>query len=355
MRIAQDISEPRTFETTSFADINRLGRQLAQFPSQGTAVSALWSVGGGSPQSSGSFTTEFPSKPPQKKFTHSIVVVGNGMSVLNSGLGNKIDQFDEVARFNFYQTKGFENDVGTRTTIMVMAQIKDPKDMPGDGRLERVRRIICPYLYRTPLCKAVNAPCKVPREKRALLAEKLATLKKKYTDLKVGDKTTVTTMQETDVLYTKYKLYEKYPSSGLQALTYFTQYFEKVHYTGFDFGSGSHDHYFEKKMKNETCHNMRDEARVIQAMEAEGILERLDGSNPLLRIPAEALYKSVTHGYDPDCKIVCGVKGPAPKKYHAPGGFLPYGVCKKYHAPGGLLPWEKRKVPPKARRKKRGL
>jgi hypothetical protein len=54
----------------------------------------------------------------------SIVVVGNGMSMLGSGLGSQIDAFDEVVRFNHFLIKGYEQDVGTKTTIMVMAQIK---------------------------------------------------------------------------------------------------------------------------------------------------------------------------------------------------------------------------------------
>jgi hypothetical protein len=45
---------------------------------------------------------------------------------------------------------------------------------------------------------------------------------------------------------------------------FMTKHFEKVYYTGFDFNARSHDHYFETKVKNMTCHNMADEARVIQ-------------------------------------------------------------------------------------------
>jgi hypothetical protein len=54
----------------------------------------------------------------------SVVVVGNGVSVIGSALGEQIDAFDEVARFNHFVIRGYEQDVGTKTTIMVMAQIK---------------------------------------------------------------------------------------------------------------------------------------------------------------------------------------------------------------------------------------
>jgi len=46
-----------------------------------------------------------------------VVVVGNGPSVLAQPLGNQIDAFDEIIRFNRYQVKGFESHTGTRTTL----------------------------------------------------------------------------------------------------------------------------------------------------------------------------------------------------------------------------------------------
>lgn len=47
----------------------------------------------------------------------SLVVVSNAPCLKGSGLGPIIDSFDEIVRFNAYHTKGFEKDVGTRTTI----------------------------------------------------------------------------------------------------------------------------------------------------------------------------------------------------------------------------------------------
>ena len=46
-----------------------------------------------------------------------IVVVGNGSSILESNLGRFIDTFDDVVRFNFFEINGFEQHVGTKTTI----------------------------------------------------------------------------------------------------------------------------------------------------------------------------------------------------------------------------------------------
>jgi len=47
----------------------------------------------------------------------SVIVIGNGGSILNSGLGFKIDCFDEVIRINDSFTIGYEKDVGTKRTI----------------------------------------------------------------------------------------------------------------------------------------------------------------------------------------------------------------------------------------------
>lgn len=42
-----------------------------------------------------------------------VVVVGSGRSLLGSGLGETIDSFKQVVRFNLFVTKGFEPDVGS--------------------------------------------------------------------------------------------------------------------------------------------------------------------------------------------------------------------------------------------------
>tara|TARA_B100000683_G_scaffold277164_1_gene334153 strand:- start:110 stop:799 length:690 start_codon:yes stop_codon:yes gene_type:complete len=50
-----------------------------------------------------------------------ILLIGSGGSLINSQLGDKIDSFDGlVCRFNGYQTKGFENDVGSKCDIWCM-------------------------------------------------------------------------------------------------------------------------------------------------------------------------------------------------------------------------------------------
>ncbi len=46
-----------------------------------------------------------------------IIVVGNGTSLLDKKNGSLIDSYEEVVRFNEYETKKYEENVGSKTTI----------------------------------------------------------------------------------------------------------------------------------------------------------------------------------------------------------------------------------------------
>lgn len=56
-------------------------------------------------------------KAPPVASGESVVMVGNGPGVLGSGLGDRIDQFGQVVRFNHFKTNWFEKDVGVKTTL----------------------------------------------------------------------------------------------------------------------------------------------------------------------------------------------------------------------------------------------
>ena len=45
-----------------------------------------------------------------------VLIVGNGTSCLDKMDGEIVQGFDEVYRFNFYETEGYKGYVGTRTT-----------------------------------------------------------------------------------------------------------------------------------------------------------------------------------------------------------------------------------------------
>lgn len=57
------------------------------------------------------------SKPPLVEPGASVLLVGNGPGLMLSRMGKEIDSFDEIFRFNEFRIKGFEEHVGSRTTV----------------------------------------------------------------------------------------------------------------------------------------------------------------------------------------------------------------------------------------------
>ena len=53
------------------------------------------------------------------KKKESILIIGNGESILNYDLGNKIDNHPTVARINNYKLKNFEKKIGSKTDIWI--------------------------------------------------------------------------------------------------------------------------------------------------------------------------------------------------------------------------------------------
>lgn len=66
-----------------------------------------------------------------------VILVGNGPSVLGHKLGKVVDSFEEVVRFNNFQTKGFEEHVGGKTTLWVA--------VPQPNEPIRHSRLLCQH------------------------------------------------------------------------------------------------------------------------------------------------------------------------------------------------------------------
>ena len=50
---------------------------------------------------------------------NSILIIANGQSILETKLGAKIDDFNNIARINNYKIGGYEEFVGTKTDIWI--------------------------------------------------------------------------------------------------------------------------------------------------------------------------------------------------------------------------------------------
>jgi hypothetical protein len=69
----------------------------------------------------------------------SIILVGNGTSVMDRELGPTIDSFHTVVRFNDVRIAGYEKHVGTKTDVLATCLKFNPEKL---GNLRPCRRII---------------------------------------------------------------------------------------------------------------------------------------------------------------------------------------------------------------------
>ena len=83
------------------------------------------------------------------------LIIGNGSSVREHKLGNKIDSFDVVVRFNrgyFEGIKGYEEYVGSKTDVLIVHDGYAKPDYLTDGILNSVKDV----LVVTPKFKIAN-------------------------------------------------------------------------------------------------------------------------------------------------------------------------------------------------------
>ena len=60
---------------------------------------------------------KLPYVSPDLHLDQNVAVVGSSGSLLNRGLGSQLDKFNELIRFNRAPSDGFEDDVGSKTTL----------------------------------------------------------------------------------------------------------------------------------------------------------------------------------------------------------------------------------------------
>lgn len=185
----------------------------------------------------------------------SVLVVGNGHSLLGSELGQKIDEFDEVIRINDWKTKGFEKDVGTKADIWI---VYDP--------LKSVVPFITGYQkigYSIEEIKSVANQIK----EIWYVCWKIENLISKWADnqsikdLGIYDRC----KRHLSVPYSKRIQRDlPIPGTGFSTLWVLTHMYDKVYITGFDFADvrvkSEYAHYFgtKKVNKRETDIHNRD-------------------------------------------------------------------------------------------------
>ena len=162
-----------------------------------------------------------------------IIIVGNGSSILDNTNGDVIDSFNNVVRFNSYKTNGFEKHTGTKTDIWFTvnkSHIKEAKEY---------KKIYVHSWEHNEL------KCKITQD-----------IRKEVDAIKI-DKDFIKTIPI------------KSPSTGLIAIHYFLQKYDKVHITGFDWWKTEKHHYGDAEIRG-TLHNPKKEYEIIKKLINQG-------------------------------------------------------------------------------------
>lgn len=165
------------------------------------------------------------SDPKLNILSNGILIIGNGPSVQNFNLGNQIDKFENIARINNFKTIGFEELIGSKTTIWC-----NGANQNLDKRNENFNRIM------------VFIPPNILNEKgdsiHTRIQKRLGVLKDKYELVPIE----------------KMKYYEQKCdchrlTTGTNSILWAVENFEKVVIHGFDFFQNGKEHYFDNKIK----------------------------------------------------------------------------------------------------------
>jgi len=190
-----------------------------------------------------------------------IIVIGNGSSVLNKKMGETIDSFEDVVRFNDYKMKGFQDFIGSRTTIWARSNSNRTKNRDWSN-FNKV--IVCSpewnYKNIKRLLKAGNTEgILIPRYDALQLQNELGLPGR---------------------VRKKGKWLRGWPSTGLLLLDYLIKHYDCVYIYGFDFFkqiNGHPRHYYnnKEKMKVTYVHDSEKEKKWVYKKIKEGKIKEL--------------------------------------------------------------------------------
>jgi hypothetical protein len=230
----------------------------------------------------------------------SVIVIGNGSSLRDSNLGNKIDEFDEVIRINNWKTTLFEKDVGSKITIWVMYNPKVTMPIFINGYTE--------------LGLDMNQIKDTLKELKEIwfVCWKFENLLENWKDNQlIKDLGVYDRCKRHLSIQTSKKIrgITDPPSTGFSLLYILSQMYEPFYITGFDFGNiltpnAKYHHYFGNKMSaNNTAreiHHLQFEYWYISNLIKEGKI-RLINRDTIIE-PSRIKNTHKTSSYCDKCK-----------------------------------------------------
>ena len=150
------------------------------------------------------------------------IIVGNASNILNKKLGNTIDSFENVVRFNRFKINEYKEDLGTKCTHWVVGYnlITDNMAVNNGYFKNNLNRLKLEH----------------PELKQIIVITSTLTKKKDF--YKINE---LKNSVGVELIYKEYKPFFKIkPTSGFMAIKYFLSKYKETSITGFDFGKSYH-------------------------------------------------------------------------------------------------------------------
>lgn len=193
---------------------------------------------------------------PKLLISESVAIVGSSGRLVNCPVGQEIDSFDDVVRFNRAPTKGWEKFCGSKTTVRVAnSHVFVGKPLQREGWIQRdtkfIKRIkksnVVAYCGRQHWERRAN--CVHPTSKAFQIDPALNSVLKRKLDLKIKKQLTV------GMIFIAICI-----DSGLVP-----------HLYGFDVEQDRpRDHYWEKRGPASKFHTPSDEKKALQMLAKQG-------------------------------------------------------------------------------------
>ena len=188
----------------------------------------------------------------------SIILVGNGSSLIGKGLGSQIDLFDEVVRFNNFELDGYTEDVGAKSTILARRCCYDVNLWP-EGMFKKI------YCFVT-FCRWTSGMIQVANQ-----------LQGHYSNAEIV----------TADICAKYgkeigvdQPNNEWCSVGALTISHMLEFYDKIHICGFDHlkkdENGHASHYFHKPPKDDRFHSGLKEKSFTEQLILAGKVIRVD-------------------------------------------------------------------------------
>jgi len=175
------------------------------------------------------------------------VIVGNGPSLLGTGLGPVIDTHRLIIRFNAFETKGYEADVGTRSTHWFTVMHGNP----SDPRTRLPWKEVWTHSW-----ERMPSRCKTFATVRDVMKCPVHKLPHTHLD------------EMSQAADTRYRAW----STGALAVWALAHYsdFETIHLAGFDWWTPHLPHHYSDHVERGPLHDPAEEYKLISHLQNQG-------------------------------------------------------------------------------------